>query len=187
MPTERGWSRGTPAAAGACAHRAAVEGGAAETLRRDRRHFCQPSGKIALDLEGHTHAGSEQSSIGTNLEPRCTVHVYKRPARRRQPFRSSCVSRIFVAGCIFFGRRAAGRAKCKPLARRARSLVVASTRSARAPQASKRALRSLEGGAHRFAGGLLVMSLAAAPQSGLPPIRSTNPGPRPSDSPNSRW
>ena len=71
-------------------------------LRRDRRHFCQPSGKVALDLEGHTHAHTKQISICINLEPRCIGRVRNGPARRRQPFRSSCVSGIFRDWLQFF-------------------------------------------------------------------------------------
>ena len=64
-------------------------------LRAGRRPLCQASGKVALDMEGHTHAKTKQVSIGINLEPRCIGRVRNGPARRRRPFRSSCVSGIF--------------------------------------------------------------------------------------------
>ena len=51
-----------------------------------RRHFCQACSKIALDLERHARARSEQGCICINLEPHCIVRVHNDPARRRRPF-----------------------------------------------------------------------------------------------------
>ena len=137
-PKERGWSRGTLAAAGACAHRAAAAGGAAEDGAAQARHFCQPSAKVALDLERGTRTQRQSRSALVPTSSRAVPCTCATGQPAQVGLRSSCA--VHAAADIQALRCAAewpARAVCMQAARRSDFLVAASTRGERAPRASK--------------------------------------------------
>jgi hypothetical protein len=153
-PQRQVGSRGPPAAAGQCAHRAAAEG----RVERDARESAAILSK-SLSIRYCGRRGTRTQGVSRVTSCPTSSCRCPRACTTSQPGEGGPSQHAGVQGrrrnsggqvCS----RGAGAAEDMQAARRSEVLFAAGTRRARAPRASKSAFRGGGGGRHRFAGGL---------------------------------